>query len=194
MRGTSSRGTRCLRPTVPSNRHSSRQAVLVQVAQSARHAVTSGRSASVGGVEPIVASRHGAPGSPRSVPAARPRRRRPVLGRLRQRRLVDLLRARRRRRLRARADPARVRHLGADLRLHRRDLRRGDGDVPRGRRLRQLRPPRVQRARLVHRGLGADAQLHHHGRDLGLLRPPLPRGLLGAAADEPRRHHRRRSS
>ena len=31
------------------------------------------------------------------------------------------------------------------------------------------------------RGLGADAHLHHHGRDLGVLRAALPRGLLGAA-------------
>ena len=43
---------------------------------------------------------------------------------------------------------------------HRRHLRRGDGDVPGGRRLLELRPPRLQRAGQLHRRLGADAQLH----------------------------------
>ena len=85
---------------------------------------------------------------------------------------------------------------GADLRLHRGHLRRGDGELPRGGRLVELRPPRVQRARLVRGGLGADAELRHHGRHLGVLRPALPLDLLGAAADEPvgrdRRDRRRR--
>ena len=45
----------------------------------------------------------------------------------------------------------------------------------------ELRPPRLQRARELLRGLGADAHLHRHGRDLGVLRPALPGGLLGAA-------------
>ena len=39
---------------------------------------------------------------------------------------------------------------------------------------------------------GADAHLHRHGRDLGVLRAPLPGGLLGAARARPRRHHLRR--
>ena len=43
---------------------------------------------------------------------------------------------------------------GRDLRLHRGHLCRGDGDVPGGRRLVELRPPRVQRARQLPRGLG----------------------------------------
>ena len=55
----------------------------------------------------------------------------------------------------------------------------------------ELRAPRVQRARLVRGGLGADAQLHHHGRHLGVLRPALPVDLLGAAEDEPVGHRRR---
>ena len=74
----------------------------------------------------------------------------------------------------------------------RRHLRRGDGDVPGGGRLLELRPPRLQRAGQLHRRLGADAQLHDHGRDLGLLRAPLPGRLLGAARPRPGRHHRRR--
>ena len=40
--------------------------------------------------------------------------------------------------------------------------------------------------------LGADARLRRHGRDLGVLRPALPLDLLGAAADEPVGHRRRR--
>ena len=116
----------------------------------------------------------------RRIAEPRPRRRRPVLGRLRQRRLLDLLRARRHRRLRPRPDPGRLRHLRPDLRRDRRHLRRGDRDVPGGRRLLELRPPRLQRDGQLHRRLGADAQLHDHGRDLGLLRAPLPGRLLGA--------------
>ena len=42
------------------------------------------------------------------------------------------------------------------------------------------------------RGLGADARLRRHGRGLGVLRPALPLDLLGAAADEPVGHRRRR--
>ncbi len=115
----------------------------------------------------------------RRIAEPRPRRRGAVLGGLRQRRLLDLLRARRHRRLRPRPDPDRLRHLRPDLRRHRRHLRRGDRDVPGGRRLLELRPPRLQRAGQLHRRLGADAQLHDHGRDLGLLRAPLPGRLLG---------------
>ena len=117
----------------------------------------------------------------RRIAEPRPWRRGAVLRRLRQRRLVDLLRPRRHRRVRARADAGRLRHLRADLRRHRRHLRRGDRDVPRGRRLLELRPPRLQRVRQLRRGLGADAQLHDHGRDLGLLRAPLPGRLLALA-------------
>ena len=75
--------------------------------------------------------------------------------------------------------------------VHRRDLRRGDGALPGGRRLVELRAARLQRARLVRGRLGADAQLHHHGRHLGVLRAALPLDLLGAAEDEPVGHHRR---
>ena len=117
----------------------------------------------------------------RRIAEPRPRRRGAVLGRLRQRRLVDLLRPRRHRRVRPRADAGRLRHLRPDLRRHRRHLRRGDGDVPRGRRLLELRPPRLQRVRQLRRRLGPDAQLHDHGRDLGLLRAPLPGRLLALA-------------
>ena len=63
---------------------------------------------------------------------------------------------------------------------------------PGGGGLLQLRPPRLQRAGQLRRRLGADAQLRDHGRDLGLLRAPLPGRLLGAAGGGPGRHHRRR--
>ena len=43
-------------------------------------------------------------------------------------------------------------------------------------------------------GLGADAGLRRHRRDLGVLRPALPERLLGAAAREPVGHRRRRRS
>ena len=115
---------------------------------------------------------------------------------VRQRRLVDLLRARRHGGDRARPDAARLRHLRADLRRHRGDLRRGHGALPGGGGVGLVRAPRVQRARLVRGRLGADAQLHHHDRHLGVLRPALPLHLLGAPEDEPvgrdRRRRRRR--
>ncbi len=134
---------------------------------------------------------HGRTAASRS--AARPWRERPVLDRLRQRRLVDLLRARPRRQLRAGPHAVGVRHHRRVLLLHGGHLCRGDGDVSRGGRLVELRAPRLQRVRLVLRGVGADAQLRHHRRHLGLLRAALP-GLGGRRrrpAPRPRRHHRR---
>src|ERR1700758_3528674 len=47
------------------------------------------------------------------------------------------------------------------------------GYPPGGGRPPPLPPPRLQRDGQLHRRLGADAQLHDHGRDLGLLRAPL---------------------
>src|SRR6266571_5257130 len=41
-----------------------------------------------------------------------------------------------------------------------------------------VRAPRVQRAGVVLRGVGAHARLHHHDRHLGVLRAALPRGVL----------------
>ena len=55
--------------------------------------------------------------------------------------LVDLLRARPRRGARARPDPGRVRPHRRALLLHRDDVRGGDRDVPRGRRLVAVRAP-----------------------------------------------------
>src|SRR4029453_2778901 len=72
-----------------------------------------------------------------------------VLGGVRERRVVDLLRARRHGGLRAWPHPRRLRRRGADLRLHRGVLRRGDGDVPGGGRVIELRAARVQRAGVV---------------------------------------------
>ena len=62
------------------------------------------------------------------------------------------------------------------------DLRGGNGPLPRGRRLVELRAARVQRARQLRRRVGADAQLRDHDLHLGVLRPALPLDLLGAAA------------
>ena len=118
----------------------------------------------------------------------------PLLDRLRERRLLHLLRARPGRRAGARPDADRLpdhRHL---LPVHGGDLRRGDRDVPRGGRLVELRPPGVQRVLVVLRRLGPDAQLRRDGRDLRVLRPALPRQrLLGGAAPLARGHHRRRA-
>ena len=80
---------------------------------------------------------------------------------------------------------------GADLRGTAATYAEGTVLLPGGRRLVELRAARVQRARLVRGGVGADAQLRHHGRHLGVLRAALPVDLLGAAADEPVGHHRR---
>ncbi len=38
---------------------------------------------------------------------------------------------------------------------------------------------------VVRGGLGADAELRHHDRHLGVLRPALPLDLLGAAPENP---------
>ena len=138
-----------------------------------------------------VASRRAqaAPTDPRPRTCAR--RSRAVLHRVRQRRFVDLLRARADGRHRARPHPDRLHHQRRDLRGDRRDLRGGHRPLSGGGRLVELRPPRVQRARLVRGGVGADAQLRDHRRDLGDLRSALPLDLLGAAAHEPVGHHRR---
>ena len=117
---------------------------------------------------------------------------RALRNRLRQRRLLDLLRARRHGGIRARAHADRLRHRRADLRGDLGDLRGGNRPLPGGRRLVQLRPPRLQRARQLRRRLGADARLRRDRRDLGVLRPALPVRLLGAAAREPVGHRRRR--
>ena len=84
-----------------------------------------------------------APGLAR--PACRPRHAGPVRDGLRQRRLVDLLRARRHGDLRARHDAGDVRDLGPDLRVHGGDLRRGHRALPRGGRLGLVLAARVQR-------------------------------------------------
>ncbi|CAA9528412.1 MAG: amino acid permease-associated region, partial [uncultured Thermoleophilia bacterium] len=107
-------------------------------------------------------------------PADGPRHPGPVLDGVRQRRLVDLLRARRHRDLRARHDADHVPDLGRDLRVHGVHLRRGHGPVPRGGRVGVVRPPGLQRGGLVLRRLGPDAQLHDHDRHLGVQRPAVP--------------------
>ena len=131
--------------------------------------------------------------TPAGRTGAGPGGQRPLLDGLRERRVLDLLRARSRRRARARPDADRLPDHGPLLPVHRGHLRRGDRDVPRGRRVLELRAPRVQRVLVVLRRLGPDAQLRRDGRDLRVLRPALPRQrVLGGAAALPGRHHRRR--
>ena len=127
---------------------------------------------------------HGTHRDPRTAPQRRGGR--SVRDRLRQRGFLDLLRARPGRGLRAGAHAGRVHARRRAVRAHRQDLCRGSRDVSRGRRLLELRPPRVQRARLVHRRLGAEPRLHPHDRDLGVLRASLP-GRVLAGADAPAR-------
>ena len=62
---------------------------------------------------------------------------------------------------------------------------------PEAGRIVELRPARLQRVLVLLRGVEPDAHLHHHDRDLGVLRAALPRGLLGAARGVAGRHHRR---
>ena len=125
-------------------------------------------------------------------PRARPRHAGALRDRLRRRRLLDLLRARPDRVLRARAHAPRLRDRRDLLRRDRDHLRRGHGPLPGGRRLVELLPACLQRGVLIRGRLGADAQLRRHDLDLGVLRPPLPVGLLGAAPAEPVGHRRRR--
>ena len=61
---------------------------------------------------------------------------------------------------------------------------------PRGGRLLELRAPRLQRAVVVLRGVGADAQLHDHDRHLGVLRAALPRRAVLAGARSTARRRR----
>ena len=123
--------------------------------------------------------------------AAQRRTRRAVRDRVRERRLVDLLRARAGGVLRARADAGDLHAGGRPVRADRQDVRRRRIDVSGGRRLLVVRPPRVQRVRLVLRRLGAQPRLHPHDRDLGVLRAALPRRVLAGADAQPRGHHRR---
>ena len=108
------------------------------------------------------------------------------LGRVRRGRLLDLLRARDRRALRARADAVgaarRRRDLHARLALVRRGHGRDPGDGRRG----DARPPRVQRPDRVPDRLGAAPRLHDRDRARGPVHAALlrPRGRL-AAADAP---------
>ena len=74
----------------------------------------------------------GGTASKRGGAATGPWDQRAVLGRLRQRRLVDLLRAGPDGRLRARPDATRVRGCRGGVRADRRDLRRGHGPLPGG--------------------------------------------------------------
>ena len=133
----------------------------------------------------------GTPHRARTAPIGR--RARSVRDGLRQRRLLDLLRARAGRRPRARAHPAGVRVRRRAVRAHRQNLRRGRRDVPRSRRLLLVRAPRLQRRRLVLRRLGAEPRLHPHDRHLGVLRAALPQRVSAPARaqPQPRRHHRR---
>ena len=98
----------------------------------------------------------------------------------------DLLLARRDRRPRARAHPARLPDLGGDVRADRDDLRRGGLASPGPRRRDGVRALRLQRAHQLRRGLGDPPRLRDPDRDHGVLRDAVPAGLLG-----PPRGHRR---
>ena len=122
-------------------------------------------------------------------PATSPRRQRARLERLRQRRLLDLLRAGSGGVARPRADADRVRDQRRDLLPDGGDLLRSHLDVPGGRGVVELRAARVQRVLVVLRGVGADAQLRDHDRDLRVLRPSLSRrAVLSVPEDLARRH------
>ena len=133
----------------------------------------------------------------RPAAAARPRRALAVRRRLLGGRLLDLLRARRRRRPRPRPDAADLPRLRPALRPDHAQLRRGRRDVPRARRLLELRPPRLQRADRLHRRLGDPDRLPDRDRPGGDLGAPLPGADLGqlrraGAGDRRRRRGDRR--
>ena len=143
------------------------------------------------------------PGAPPAGPAgeaagrpaaeARPRRALAVRRRLLGGRLLDLLRARRRRRPRPRPDAADLPRLRPALRPDHAQLRRGRGDVPRARRLLDLRPPRLQRADRLHRRLGDPDRLPDRDRpggDLGAALPGADLGQLRQAGAGDRRRRR----
>src|SRR3954465_13369989 len=91
----------------------------------------------------------------RGGPPAPRRSTRPLRDCLRQRRLLDLLRARPGGGTRTRPDAARLPLGGRAVRAGREDLFGGGLAVPGGRRLAVVRTPRFQRGRFVLRGLGA---------------------------------------
>ena len=124
-------------------------------------------------------------------PAEGARRPGAVQHRVRQRRLVDLLRAGPRGAVGPRRHAGRLPPHRPALLHHRLVVRRGDGHGAGGRRLVQLRPPRLQRVRQLRRRLGADARLHRHRRHQRLLRAQLPGRLLAGAQDLPVQLHRR---
>ena len=96
---------------------------------------------------------------------AAPRRPAPVRDRLQHGRLVDLLRARRRRGVRARAHAGRVPGRRPAVRDHDADVLRGHDRASRARRLGGHGALRVQRALELHRGLGDPARLPDPDRD-----------------------------
>ena len=121
------------------------------------------------------------------------RRARALLDRVRGDRVVDLLRARRRRGLRARlhaCGAARRRRL---LRDRRALVRRGHDGDPRDRRRRHLRPEGVQRPRRLRHRLGALPRLRDRDRAVDAVRAALPRRRVRVrhAAREPVGHRRR---
>ena len=115
----------------------------------------------------------------------------PVQYRLRQRRLLDLLRPRRRRGVGHGSHAGRVHAHRAPVRHDRVLVCRSDDDVPRSGRFVELCPPHLQRADQLQRRLGADARLHHHHRHLGVLRAQLPRRILADPQDLAVQLHRR---
>ena len=98
-----------------------------------------------------------------------------LLGRLRRDRLLDLLRARRRRAARARPHAVGAARRRRALPARRALVRRGHGGDPGDRRRRDVRPAGVQRPRRVRRRLGALPRLPDRDRARGAVRAALPR-------------------
>ena len=94
-------------------------------------------------------------------------------------RLLDLLRARARRRPRTRADAADLPRRRPALRADDHDLRRGRRDVHRARRIDDARPPCLQRAGQLRRRLGDPDRLRDRDRPGGDHGAALPHADLG---------------
>ncbi len=100
---------------------------------------------------------------------------------------LGLLRARRRRAARARADAGRLPRRRRLLRARLDDVRRGRGAAPRARRLVGLRALRLQRAGQLRRRLGDPARLRDPDRRHGLHGDELPRASSGRRSATARR-------
>ena len=118
--------------------------------------------------------------------------RRPSFDRLRERRLLDGLRARRDRVFALGLTPLVFVVAGVIFAATAATYAEGTVRFPEAGGPRASRGTRSTSSSLRRR-LGADAQLRRHDRHLGVLRPPLPLDLLGAPQREPLGHRRGRA-